>query len=290
MDTDLPFVVSSVQELDDPSRYINEKLYHISGKLDEENEERRTNIKYVVRDGVRFYDLRGNESSPNLDRDGFCYNLLPHTLEYAGGEQALQKYIDDSLAYIKAELGAEKVICYDYFFRRTRNEFIQTRKVQGSGTLLDPGTGVNQPHVDLTENSGLVRIRRHLLAEELGLYLDDHWRIRIINAWVPVNNPVESSPLAFCDFKTIQTNDLYPCDRVTEDFVGETYHLQYDPAQRWYWLSNQTPYEMSLFVSFDSKSGGPFVPHVAFPLASSDDARSRESIEMRLIVITPKDL
>ena len=118
MDTDLPFVVSSVQELDNPSRYVNEKLYHISGKLDEENEERRTNIKYVLRDGVRFYDLRGNESSPNLDRDGFCYKILPHTLEYAGGERAFQKYIVDSIAYIKANLGAEKVICYDYFVCR----------------------------------------------------------------------------------------------------------------------------------------------------------------------------
>ncbi|KAL4900656.1 hypothetical protein BDW74DRAFT_161297 [Aspergillus multicolor] len=293
MEPNLRVVVSSIQELADPSRYATEKLYHISGNLSKEIENRRTNIHYVVRNGVCFHDLRGTESSLDLDRDGFCYKVVPHSLdvdsdEDLNGNELLQQYIVDCLAFLKVELGAEHIVCYDYFFRRTKNAFIQAGKVQGSGTLLDPGTGVNQPHVDLTPTSGPIRVQRHLTPAELTRYQDGNWRIRIINAWIPVHRAVETSPLAFCDFRTIKQEDLFPCDRVTEDFVGETYHLQHDPAQRWYWLSEQTPHEMALFVCYDSEPGAPFIPHVAFPLESAG-ARPRESIEMRLIVVTPKN-
>lgn len=71
--------------------------------------------------------------------------------------------------------------------------------------------------------------------------------------------------------------------------------MQHKPAHKWYWLSNQTPDEILLFVQYDThpvkglfpKDYGQ-VPHSAF---RNEDARpgcpKRQSIEVRFILLDP---
>lgn len=43
-------------------------------------------------------------------------------------------------------------------------------------------------------------------------------------------------------------------DRASREFVGEAYYLQYNEAQKWYWISGQTEEELMVFVNWDSDS------------------------------------
>ena len=73
------------------------------------------------------------------------------------------------------------------------------------------------------------------------------------SAWRPLFTPVEDSPLAFCDYFTVDKGrDLLAVDRISPQYVGEVYYLKHSADQRWYYLSGQRPDELALFVSYDS--------------------------------------
>jgi len=63
---------------------------------------------------------------------------------------------------------------------------------------------------------------------------------------------VETAPLAFCDKRSVDYEDLVAADRVIPEYAGEIYYLKYNPDHRWYWLSKQTPDEVFMFTSYDS--------------------------------------
>jgi hypothetical protein len=53
---------------------------------------------------------------------------------------------------------------------------------------------------------------------------------------------------------SIRSWDLLEIDRVTEEWAGEIYFLEYNPAHEWRWLSKQTHSETCAFVIFDSRT------------------------------------
>ena len=124
----------------------------------------------------------------------------------------------------------------------------------------------------------------HLPADEV------EWRLRrrfaIINFWRPVTGPVLQTPLALCDARTIDPEDLIPSDLVYREWTGETYAMAYNPRHRWYWYPRQLPSEATLIKIYDSATNGParLSAHTAFDDPSSaSDAPARRSIEIRAI-------
>lgn len=71
--------------------------------------------------------------------------------------------------------------------------------------------------------------------------------------WRPVLK-VETGPLAFCDIRTVAEEDWEPVDKVFDDWVEESMYLKHNPAHKWYWLSDQTPDDVSTFVIWDSEN------------------------------------
>lgn len=66
---------------------------------------------------------------------------------------------------------------------------------------------------------------------------------------------LEDRPLALCDYRSIDPEDLVEADRVFPDRVGEVYYLKYNKEQRWYWLEHQRPDEPFVFVMYDTMHG-----------------------------------
>jgi hypothetical protein len=97
-------------------------------------------------------------------------------------------------------------------------------------------------------------------------------------------------PLALCDAQTVDfAADTMAGDVVDRDHVFENTQVHYNPAQKWYYLSNQLPTELIIFKNGDSREpeeASPGVPHASFdnPLATDADFK-RESIEMRMLVL-----
>ena len=79
------------------------------------------------------------------------------------------------------------------------------------------------------------------------------------SVWHPLQGPLVDWPLALCDGSTVDfENDTMAGDIVDKDAVFENTQVHFNPEQRWYYLSDQTPEELLIFKNADSEeeSGG----------------------------------
>ena len=108
--------------------------------------------------------------------------------------------------------------------------------------------------------------------------------MRIINVWRPLNGPVQCTPLAFADSRTVGADALVAVEHRYAERTGETLSVRYDEGQRWYYWSGMENHERLLLVCYDSEKGVR-VPHSAFvDPRSPEGARARESVEVRCLV------
>ena len=76
------------------------------------------------------------------------------------------------------------------------------------------------------------------------------------SVWRPLHKPIEDWPLAVCDARSLDNEDLVAADRVSPEYAGEIYYVKSNANHEWYWLSRQSPDEITIFVSFDSEPKG----------------------------------
>ena len=145
-------------------------------------------------------------------------------------------------------------------------------------------------HVDQTEDSALKRVYKHLPEEEATRLLKlPSQRVRIINVWRPIANPVAHSPLAVADWRSVEhKRDLIVTRKILREGEGEggTYNVRHHEAHMWYYLRDMTPEECVLVKCSDTKEGvAKMCLHTAFVDESSPkDAPRRQSIEVRCLV------
>jgi hypothetical protein len=131
---------------------------------------------------------------------------------------------------------------------------------------------------------------RDLLPEEADRLLKN--RFAEINVWRAIRGPIESSPLALCDARSLGTEDIVPIDLVYRERVGEIYGFLYNPKHRWYYFPRLERSEPILLKCYDSMDDGRarFTAHTSFEDPSSPpNAAPRESIEVRALVFWPAD-
>src|ERR1700737_1389800 len=144
--------------------------------------------------------------------------------------------------------------------------------------------GVREPvapvHNDYTIKSGPEHVREILDADEAEERLKH--RFVEINVWRPISGPVQSTPLAVCDSRSIAQNDLVPTD-----LKHEVYMVRFSPRHRWLYFPAMEANEVLLIKGFDSMEDGRagFTAHAAFedPGARAS-APARGSIQTRLVV------
>lgn len=56
----------------------------------------------------------------------------------------------------------------------------------------------------------------------------------MISTWRTLVPALEDRPLALCDCRSVDPNDLVAADRIIPDRVGEVYYLTHNPKHRWY--------------------------------------------------------
>ena len=138
-------------------------------------------------------------------------------------------------------------------------------------------------HIDQTYTASLERVKYHLPEEAARLLKG---RVRIINVWRPIRHPVAHKPLAVSDWRHLDEHDLVPVRFIYPHREGSTYSVRYSPDHRWYYLSNQTPDEVTLIKCYDSETDrARLTPHSAFWDATSPtDKPHRQSIELRALL------
>ena len=230
---------------------------------------------------VAIDDARPLAATLALDVHGFELLRAPSACGSFEDEAAIRAvYYPEVERLIARATGAARVIAFDHNVRSA------ARAARGEPGIRGP---VQSAHNDFTARSGRERAQRELEARGLEVELLRR-RFAIVNLWRPIGRPVEKWPLALCDALSITDGDLVACDLLYRDRVGETYSVQFNPAQRWYQFPRLAPDEAILIKGYDSAEGvARFTPHSAFDdPGSRRDAPERESIEARALVIYPE--
>jgi hypothetical protein len=215
----------------------------------------------------------------SLDAEGFAFLRAPSAFTDFQDDAVIRSAYYPEVEKLLAEVtGAALVVNFDHNVRNA------ARAANGEAGIRGP---VARTHNDFTLRSGPDRARRELELRGLDAESLLRGRFAIVNLWRPIGRPVEQSPLALCDARTIAPEDIVATDLVYRDRTGETYALRHNPAQRWYYFPHMAPSEAILIKSYESDPGvARFSPHSAFDDPTSrHDAPERESIETRSLVI-----
>jgi len=217
----------------------------------------------------------------SLDINGFV--LTEHETavkDFYDPDEVKSVYYPEVERLLKRATGAERVVVFDHI---VRNPVFAERGEKGART---PAKVV---HNDYSFKSAPRRVRDHL-PEEADRLLEN--RFAEINVRRAIRGPVESSPLALCDSRSLSEKDIVPTDLVYRERVGETLGFLYNPKQRWYYFPRMEPNEAILLKCYDSMNDGRarFTAHTSFEDPSSPpNAAPRESIEVRALVFWPPE-
>jgi hypothetical protein len=212
----------------------------------------------------------------SLDREGFA--LVQHRSAVANfydDNEVQTVYYPECERLLQNVTGAARVVVFDHIVR------CAPKAKPGENNIKGPAKGA---HNDYTLRSGPQRLR-DLLPDEAETLLKS--RFAIINVWRPIRGPVQESPLAVCDARSLRLDDFVASDLVYPHRRGETYAVTFRPDHEWYYFPNMQPNEALLLKCYDSAEDGRarFTAHTAFDDPTSPpDAAPRESIETRAFV------
>jgi len=236
----------------------------------------RTNIEPEPHPSV-IHDVRGKENTVSLDTTGFEFvKHVSQEKKFVDEEAIKTHYYKEVEDLIKSKTGAKRVFIFDHTIRRPPAE-------GEDDSYLRRGP-VTRVHVDQTFTAGAQRVRHHMGDEAERLLKS---RVRIINIWRPIENPVAHEPLAVADYRSLNPEeDLVSTRHIYPDREGSTFSVKHNPKHQWYFLGNQTPEEVTFIKCFDSdEKKARLTPHTAFlDTGAPKDAPHRQSIEVRCLV------
>lgn len=271
---------------------------------------------------VRIHDARGLATPPTLHDNGFerLTEPGPADLDFFDHEQVVRRYYPHCARIIAEAVGASEVVAFDHNVRsalgkKNRKRIDKGQQVQGPAHVA---------HGDYTLRSGPERLQQltrppagndtlRLLGdsdepvldpERVALALSGKRRFAIVNLWRNIAaEPVATNPLALCDARTVEPEELVVFEIHYRDRIGENYFCKHTERHRWSYYPAMTTDEALLIKQWDSvgtlaRSKGersdaadPTAPctfslHSAFEdPASPPDAPDRWSIEVRCAVL-----
>jgi hypothetical protein len=210
--------------------------------------------KYVAQ-SVAVRNGRELLSKLSLDTNGFV--LTEHETavkDFYDLDEVKSVYYPEVERLLKRVTGAERVVVFDHI---VRNPVLAERGEKGA---RPPAKIV---HNDYSLKSARRRVRDHL-PEEADRLLEN--RFAEVNVWRAIRGPIESSPLALCDARSLNAEDVVPTDLVYRERVGEILGFLYNPKHRWYYFPRMERDEAILLKCYDSKDDGRarFTAHTSF--------------------------
>ncbi|KAH8678135.1 hypothetical protein BX600DRAFT_145551 [Xylariales sp. PMI_506] len=263
-----------------------EVFFPLASFGDENRNVQRTNLAFEIKD-VAVRDARGDEARYCLDIHGFAFAQHSTSVHDLKDRGAVEKhYLPEMEEFLKAYLGNHKAKTYIFETRIRESMDPQefAKRVINLEDGFDPLLPATHPHIDQTAAAAIKRVRHHMGDEAERLL---QGRVRILNIWRPLRK-VTSWPLAVCDARSVDVQDLVSVDIIRRKYIGETCFSKHNPDQEWYYLSDQNTNEIILLKIYDSSNDveAKFCLHSAFSLEKSEKQESRQSIEIRVLVFT----
>jgi hypothetical protein len=217
------------------------------------------------------YDARPIAQNLSLDLQGFILLREPTAVgNFYDSQEVRTVYYLEVESLVRRATGAAKVVVFAHDVRCAYRA-----KAREAG-IREPVTEV---HNDYTPRSGPQMVRESLDPAEAQRRLMS--RFAEVNVWRPIQGPVRSTPLAVCDARSIQQQDL-----VKTELKHEVYMVVHSASHRWFYFPRMQRDEVVILKCFDSAEDGraQFTVHAAFEDPTTPPgAPARESIEVRAL-------
>jgi len=237
---------------------------------------------------VRIHDCRPIAADLGLDESGFMVCERPSAVSDFYDEDLVRKsYLPEVERALQEETGARAVFAFDHNVRSAKGA------TEGRPGVRAP---VDMAHNDYTEESGPRRVREILEARgRTDLIGHD---AALVNVWRPIRGPVQDIPLTICEASSTSPVDFVDThiehygeeDLSRPRHVGQILSVRYNPAHRWFYVSNMRADEILVFKCWASASDGRarYTAHTGFKNPTAPpNALPRESIEVRTVVVDP---
>ncbi|KAI0174983.1 hypothetical protein BJ166DRAFT_513332 [Pestalotiopsis sp. NC0098] len=255
------------------------------------------NWKYAAGPVQTIKDARGREGDFSLLKQGFAFRKwTPSKINWESESDIIDKYLPEAQDFIARELnlgdGLKRCEAFDWRLRISGSTDELTNLDKGHMTKIRPAQAV---HIDQSSAGAFDRLIRHYAVEDVE-ELVSKYRVQIINMWRPFRGVVEQWPLAICDASNTTLDDMEELEYVTEEFVRSSYLGKWSDKLQFWYLSRMTSDEVAVFKIFDSAYHAPQGDspgastlgclHAAFEIPAVASAPPRESVEVRMFVIS----
>jgi hypothetical protein len=216
---------------------------------------------------------------PSLDREGFA--LVPHrskVADFADAAEVAQIHPDEIVSLVCDITGADAVVVTGAGVLR----FAERSSLSGA---LDNSRPARFAHVDVSDTTAALFSGRSLPAGR-----QPARRVAHYNIWRALSPAPQDVPLALCDSRSVDHDDLLPADAIFDRDGEDVWSFEglvvaHSASHRWHWFRDLGRDEVIMFKTNDSDPARAHsVPHVAFDDPDCPtDVPPRASIEMRAI-------
>jgi hypothetical protein len=209
------------------------------------------------------------------DVQGFELHSFPNDFNAFDDDAAIKSaFYAQVITFVKQHTGAKRVEVFDHTIRKRLPADLKAQTtVQRPAVML--------VHSDYTVKSGPQRVR-DIVPNDADELLKR--RVAFFNVWKPLFRRVEELPLAMCDARTHDPDDMLLMELKYRERTGEIYVMRHSPKHRWVYFPRMEPDTALLLKTYDSETDGRarFMGHSAFEDPNTPpDAPKRESIEVR---------
>lgn len=219
-----------------------------------------------------------------LDGNGFLLADAPSAVrDFSDEDEIVSTYYAEAMELALMATGGTHAYVFDHLVRR--READRAALSFGRKSVQGQAAANGRIHNDYTEESGRRRLALVLRDSDLLPFVQ---HFSIINIWRSIKGPVQDTPLAVCDARSVQPAELVRGEVRYPKRTGEIYQLRHAAHHRWSYFPQMDRHEALLFKQYDSRTQGVarFTPHAAFDLPHIPaDAPLRESIELRCLVV-----
>ena len=170
---------------------------------------------------VEVNDARQREENDSSDAfglhpSGFRLVNFPSKVQSFLDQQQIESIYEPEIeSFLKSVTGCYRVHIFDHTVRASDPGLREAKKIREPAYLV---------HNDYTSHSGFVCLRENLGADAEAL---EQGRFQIVNVWRPLVDPVEDYPLALCDARSIEPEDLV----CTRGECKEACTAEYSPSE-----------------------------------------------------------
>ncbi|KAH9814828.1 hypothetical protein DFH28DRAFT_1057999 [Melampsora americana] len=236
-------------------------------------------------------DLRQSDSNepPDLKTQGFTYvlrDIPPEASQFPLYSKEYTEVLErDAIDLVEELTKSQSIFCWAHLYRGSEMKPPTTKIIRSLHSDMSTGGAKFLMSNFMPTREGIDDKKTNGFHKKM---LDPDKRVVIFNVWRPLQQ-VERDPLAICDWQTTSDQDVKQFDRPVTIARQLIQGWDYNEHQRWYYLSQQKPNEVFVFVQHDSAAPdghGMSVPHVSPRLLNTpDDAAPRISCEFKVAAI-----